>query len=151
MFRKAYDMARHFTAPVISYHTTVSGLSDAGLGSLIVVNDDGWIVTAAHIVQQAAALAGADNDARTWEIEREKIRSDGTISSKERSNRYAAIGKRNNKSVRRAGTVWGHHSSKLVDISVRAEVDLAVWRLDPFDPSWVSQYPIFKDPSKSLI
>jgi len=29
-------------------------------------------------------------------------------------------------------------------------VDVAVGRLDPFDPAWVSSYPVFKDPTKDF-
>jgi hypothetical protein len=36
----------------------------------------------------------------------------------------------------------------LIDITVIADVDLAVGRLSPFDKSWVSEYAIFMDQAK---
>jgi hypothetical protein len=46
--------------------------------------------------------------------------------------------------------VWGHRSSGLVDVAFVAAVDLAVGRLDPFDPAWVAEYPTLKDPTKNF-
>jgi hypothetical protein len=37
-----------------------------------------------------------------------------------------------------------------VDVKVLPEADLAVGRLEPFDPAWVSDYPVFKDPTKDF-
>jgi hypothetical protein len=150
MFRDAYERACRFTEPVIDFCLTVEGECSAGLSALVIVNPDGWIVTAAHVVQSAAALAKADSDARAWETKRDAIKADTSLSAKERSRQLSGLGQPKKKFPRRAATRWGHHGSRLRDIKLVPEVDLAVGRLDPFDPKWVAEYPVFKDPSKDF-
>ena len=142
MFQEAYEIARAFTQPVIYLWKTVGGVCRGGIGSCVVINDEGWVLTAAHIVTEATNLAKADHDARAWESSRDALKADTSISAKERGRRFAALGTPKPQMVRRAAIRWGHNASTLRDI--------AVGKLDPFDPSWVTQYPIFKDPTKSF-
>jgi Trypsin-like peptidase domain len=151
MFQEAYEIASAFTQPVIYLWKTVAGVCRGGIGSCVVINDDGWVLTAAHIVTEAANLAKADHDARAWEASRDALKADASISAKERGRRFAALGTPKAQMVRRAAVRWGHHASTLRDVTVINDVDIAVGKLDPFDPSWVTQYPIFKDPTKSFL
>jgi hypothetical protein len=134
MFRDAYEQACQFTFPVIDYFLTGDGKCGAGVAAFVVINPDGWIVTAAHVLKQSLTLAQSDGDAR----------------GKERLKRLSANGQFNKKAVRRAATSWNFPGSRIVDISILDEADLAVARLEPFDPIWVSTYPTFKDPNKNF-
>jgi hypothetical protein len=116
----------------------------------VVVNQEGWIVTAAHIATQAADLTNADISARNWEFQRAAIKADTTINAKERDRRLAALGAPQKKTTVRAAAMWGTNGSRLTNVTTIPEIDLAVGRLDPFDPSWVSEYPVFKDPTKNF-
>ncbi len=145
MFREAYVKAAEFTEPVKYFWKSFNGKLGAGLGSLIIVNADGWILTAGHIVQEAAKLAKADRDARDWENRRGAIQSDSSINRKERARQLKALKTPRKKDIIRAAIFWGHHASNLVDVTVLQGVDLAIGRLDPFDPDWVAGYPIFKN------
>lgn len=151
MFRNAYEGACRFTQPAILYWKTFEGECGAGIGSIVIVNSEGWIVTAAHIVSQALDLGRADIGARQWEQQREAIRTDTAISAKERTKRFAALGTPQKKSAIRAASSWGYNNSRLTNITIIKDVDLAVGKLDPFDPAWVTEYPVFKDPSKNFL
>ena len=53
MFSKAYEIASKFTHPVIVSMRFFDKKVESGLGSFIILNDEGWIVTAAHILDPA--------------------------------------------------------------------------------------------------
>ena len=56
MFRDAYSIARQFTFPVIVSQKTVAGKCTSSIGTFVVVNSDGWFVTAGHIVEALQSL-----------------------------------------------------------------------------------------------
>ena len=49
MFKLGLQKALHYTTPIIICTKTVGGKCSAGFGSAIMVNTDGWFVTAKHI------------------------------------------------------------------------------------------------------
>lgn len=151
MFRDAYATASQFIQPVIDLCQTTEQICKAGVASCVVINREGWIVTAAHIVNGANNLARCDAEMRRWEAQRESISKDQSLSAKQKSRNVDALGKPKKGSVRRGMTSWGHHSSRLVDIAIVDEIDLAVGRLEPFKSDWVTTYPVFKDPSKNFM
>jgi hypothetical protein len=119
MFRAAYAEARQFTFPVIDFFLTVDGKCGAGATAFVVVNQDGWIVTAAHVIKQSFAMAKSRDEVADWEKNRAQIQDDQTISAKDRSKRIAALGKLNKKAVSKTATFWGFSGVKrLVDISM---------------------------------
>ncbi|MEP6827311.1 MAG: trypsin-like serine protease, partial [Aestuariivirga sp.] len=126
MFRDAIEGAMHYTQPVVSFWKTAEGECKTGVAACVVINQDGWIVTAAHVVQHAIALSQAESEARSWESQRDQARADQTISAKERSKRLSALGKRAKDTVVRSATSWGFHSGGLANISIIPEIDLAV-------------------------
>lgn len=50
MFKKAYAIASHFTHPVLMSSRFENGKVESGIGSFIIINKEGWIITAAHIL-----------------------------------------------------------------------------------------------------
>ena len=61
MFAKAVGIASQFTRPVILSRLFYDKSVESGMGAFVVVNDEGWIITAAHVFQASAAyLWGAD-------------------------------------------------------------------------------------------
>jgi hypothetical protein len=55
MFRRAYDLVSRFTVPVVISQRALDGTVSCGVGAAVVVNEDGWIVTAAHLLEPALA------------------------------------------------------------------------------------------------
>lgn len=149
MFRAAVPKALSFTQPVIDMWKQANGTLGGGIASCVIVNDEGWIATCGHVVKTSMILAKSDTDAVAWEAQRDQIKADTSLSAKARERKLEALGKINPKAVIRAATAWGHHGSRLCDITVLDDIDLAVGKLDPFDPNWVSEYPAFKDPTKN--
>jgi hypothetical protein len=52
MFKDAVALAMNFTLPVVMSYPTVSGDCGTGNGTCVLINAEGWIVTAAHILKQ---------------------------------------------------------------------------------------------------
>lgn len=150
MFRDAVEEACQFTFPVVQYSLTVEGKCTAGPAAFVVVNSDGWIVTAGHVMQDFVAIAQSDNFARQWEKDRDAIRNDTSLTAKARTKKLDALGQLNKKATRRGACSWGFPSVKLVDIAILPDADLAVARLDGFDANKVAKYPTFKDPTKDF-
>jgi Trypsin-like peptidase domain len=46
---------------------------------------------------------------------------------------------------------WGKDGMTATDVVANFELDLAIARLAPFDPAWVTGYPVFKDPSAGIL
>lgn len=129
MFRTACTIAREFTRPLFLCRQTVSGQCSNSIGSFVVVNDAGWIVTAKHMTDHLQKLISEEANTKALQTAGTKVDDDATL---------------------HAGARLGEFPSNLVDVAIHPTVDLAIGRLDPFDPTWVTSYPVFKDPTKDF-
>ena len=143
MFQKAYAKASGFTWPVVISVRTVAGECKGALGTFVVLNKDGWILTAAHIVEGCFSLNSAAQATTSREVAVAAIRDDASISAKGRSSRLKALGKTKPGDVKNYSSWW--NGSNLVDIHLISGVDLAIGRLDPFNPAMVPKYPCIKN------
>ena len=101
MFRTAYAIARQYTAPAILSRLAGDGKCSSSIGAYVVVNDEGWVVTAAHITDHYGTLLTGDQEARALEQQREAIANDATIGIKERKRRLAQIKKLGQRETKR--------------------------------------------------
>lgn len=150
MFRNACTIAREFTQPVILCRQAVNGICSSSIGSFVVVNDGGWIVTAGHIVDQLQKLVLEETATKGHPAALAAIVADNALTKKQKYDQTRALGKPSADSTQQAGVKWGYSDANLVDASRHPHMDLAVGRLDPFDPASVSTYPTFKDPGKDF-
>ncbi len=117
MFADACEKAAKFVRPVIISTRRRDGVVEASCGTFFVINDEGWIITAGHLYDKFV-----------------KFRSDT---------------KRNDRDP--SGLVnhsfwWGWDGVHLTNIYVNRQIDLAIGKLEPFNPKWIEEYPVFKDP-----
>jgi hypothetical protein len=56
VFRRAYDLVKDFTVPVVVSQRLLDGSVSCSVGSAVVLNDDGWLLTAAHMLGPLQAL-----------------------------------------------------------------------------------------------
>jgi hypothetical protein len=75
MFHTALAIAEQYTQPVIISRRAVNGKCSSSIGSYVVINAEGWIVTAGHIIEQIAklndeTLAARDREQRETSIRR---------------------------------------------------------------------------------
>ena len=149
MFSEAYKIASEFTLPVVISRRRVDGTCGAGLGAAVVVNNEGWVVTACHIMQGFSALHDEVAKTQQTQAERKAVEADTTLSASQRKNKLSTL-KLNPKAHDRCSISFsllpvGFTQWKGLEIA-----DLAVAKLEPWDPAWVATYPQFKDPTKDF-
>ncbi|MFC1954559.1 hypothetical protein ACFLVZ_01900 [Chloroflexota bacterium] len=49
MFARAYDIASDYTRPVIISYRLYDKTVESGCGAFVILNEDGWILSVAHI------------------------------------------------------------------------------------------------------
>jgi Trypsin-like peptidase domain len=146
MFRKAVSLAMGFTRPIVISCKTVAGTCAAGIGAYVVVNRDGWIVTADHIIAQMEAFTDSCNRVEQHMAKRKSIEDDDKLDVKTKRKQLSKLGFPGNDDIARCSPWWGADGLSLVDVARLPVIDLAVGRLEPFDPATVPAYPVFKNP-----
>ena len=51
MFKKAYAIAANYTWPIVMPRQTVEGKCYCSIGSMVILNQQGWFLTAYHIIK----------------------------------------------------------------------------------------------------
>lgn len=134
MFADACEKMMKCTFPLISSRHMVDGSSDSGIGTFVVINPEGWALTAAHVLMHMVKHKEYLRNIREvdeWNAQHPDER-------------------------REKDPKWtDHHSIWLgipnVDIEtayINAELDLALFKMRNFRKEYVKEYPTFKDPSK---
>ena len=150
MFSKAFTIAAGYTRPVVVSSRTVNGQCQSSVGAYVIVNREGWFLTAAHLFglidQQSAA-------AQTYRKYRSDVRAmDQDIASqrlyRKKKIRHFEVPKP--EAVRDHSAWWGMDGVQVCDVQVAAAADLALGRLEPFDPASVTHYPVFKTPGPTI-
>lgn len=150
MFAKAYELAAGFTRPVVTSQVTIAGTCSTSIGAFVILNDEGWILTAWHIIDamQQAQAACAQTQAHLDAAE--VIRNDASLDKRERDRRLRKLGSLDSAARTNCSFWWGADGVKAVDISGLVDVDLAIARLDPFDAAHIKTYPVLKAPGTNI-
>jgi hypothetical protein len=146
MFSKACALAKEFTKPIIISSRQANGNCNAGIGSYVVINDEGWIVTAYHIIDSIMSMNTATSQYTGFLAERKLIEDDQTLKKHQRINKLNAL--RIPNEIITNFSVWcGFMQAPQISITniiAIPDIDLAIGKLEPFDKSWVTTYPTFK-------
>lgn len=121
------------------------------VGSYVVLNSDGWIVTAGHLIKHLSDMGAEILGVSKFQSDLEAIKADTSIDERERKKRINKLQKPSKQQTERGGQIWaGQHGTVLVDAKAYFPVDLGIGRLQPFNPAMVTSYPVFKDPTKGF-
>jgi len=151
MFANAYGLARRFTLPVIISTRFYDGSVSSGCGAFIVVNHEGWIVTVAHLWQSHHAAQAHAREIEEFEKRNAEIDTDVSLTPKEKDAKKTAL-RPNPKWITDISFWWGCWGGVVLnDVRSLPEADLVVGRIEPFDPTRVSHYPVFNDPAKIFV
>lgn len=138
MFADACEKAGKFVRPVIVSTRRQDGAVEAGCGTFCVINDEGWIITAGHLFDSYVKYQSDQNKIR--EID-ELNRKHSAISGLPKNNL-----KPDPSWITDHSFWWGWDGVRLTNAYVNRQVDITVGKLEPFDPNWVKEYPVFRDP-----
>ena len=133
MFADACEKAMKFTRPVIISSRTFDGRTLSGCATFFMVNRDGWALTAGHVFGSNIKF----NEDRKKIEEYNRKRANGEDS-----------GPADPDWITNHSFWWGWDNVRIAEAYVNMEVDLALCKLDGFQPDMVREYPVFKDPEK---
>lgn len=149
MFANAYRIAIRFTRPVIISRQPLVGDPTSAIAGFVVINPDGWIVTAAHVIDFLQKLSDSKALGVQYLEQESEIRTDRSLTRKERRKRIRKLGKPNGLTQAWHAS-WGGSNVNVHEPVGIPKIDLAIARLEPFDPAWIDEYPVFKDANKPL-
>jgi len=146
MFSRAYDIAFNYTPPVIISSKNVNNIVQCGGGAFVIINNEGWIITVAHLFETAVKFNQDRQLIENYDQEVQMITNNPTISPHNKNKKIAKL-KKNPEWLTKYSMWWGKDGRELKDLKVYPEIDLAVGRIQPFDPNEVKIYPKFKNPN----
>ena len=145
MFAKAYSLARCFTHPlIISTRLYDKEVKCAG-GAFVVLNDEGWIITAAHLFESFLAYQQHASELQAYEKQLEQLEHDQSLTVKQKNKKLRRL-KANPLWITNHSFWWGWDGVSVKNVRPLPEGDLVIGRLEPFEKTKVKGYPIIKDP-----
>lgn len=116
---------------------------------MVILNSDGWFLTAFHVIKQLQDLDAERNAVLSHRAREREIRTSND-SPKSKQKQLQSIGKLGDDKTEAYSVWWGRDGVTVTDLGGVQSVDLGIGRLTPFDPSWVPGYPEIKDPNKDF-
>lgn len=150
MFADANFKARQYTRPVVTSVALANGKVVSSIGAFVVLNDEGWILTAWHIISAFGDLTARQQKHTDFIRARQAIEDDASLNAHLKSKALKKL-RLDSDAVQAFSYWWGGDGATITDVHAITEVDLAVGRLEPFDPDSVRVYPRIKDPGKPML
>lgn len=144
MFRNAVDQARHFTRPVVISSRNTEGECQAAIGACIVLNREGWVLTAAHLLQLIMQQSQSAQRQAAYQKDLRAMARDRSSGRRHRSDKIHNFQRPHSGAVQNHSVWWGADGAQLADAKIMPAADLALGRLQPFAPESVQRYPVFK-------
>lgn len=144
MFAKAYEIARKFTMPVIISTRNYAGKVECGLAAYIILNDEGWILTNAHVFLSYFNHRQHIEQIKKHKVQEMEIQQNTRLDQKQKKKRLANL-KTYPGWITNHSFWWGMDGVKIKDIVLLQEGDLIAGKLEPFDKTRFNEYPVFKN------
>lgn len=149
MFAKAYAIAAEFTHPLVISTRLYDGTVKCGAGAFVVLNEEGWVVTAGHFWDSFMAHQQHQKEIQQYEKAVQVIESDAALTAGQKAKKLRKL-KSNPEWIANHSFWWGRDGVRVVDGQARRDLDLAVARLEPFDSKGVDAYPTIKNPASNM-
>ena len=145
MFAQAYKQASKFTQPVIIFTRLFDGTVNCECGAFVIVNNEGWIVTVAHLWDSYSTYEKHADELDQYDHQIQSIKKDRKMNSRQKRSRVQQL-ETNPEWITNSSFWWGRNGVQLKDALFFRDADMVIGRLDPFDPKSVNSYPVFKRP-----
>lgn len=149
MFANAYKLASCFTKPLIISMRFYDNSVKCTAGAFVVLNNEGWIITAAHLWKPFQTYQQHIKKRRAYDQQLKTIQQDQSLTTEERNEKLQQT-KPDPGWIINIAYWWGRDGVSIKDIRILREGDILIGRLEPFKKTMVKTYPIIKDPSKDL-
>jgi hypothetical protein len=145
MFANACKRGSCFTRPVVISRRYFDRSTDCGCGAFVVINDEGWIVTAAHLLSAYGRIQRDTEEIIEYYHTIHMIEQEKDVLPAEKADRIRNL-RDNPMWITNLSYWWGMDGVQLTDIRPLPEGDLVLGRLSPFNPYAWPLYPVFKSP-----
>jgi hypothetical protein len=150
MFSNAYKVVKEYTNPVVFSYKKVNGEVRSSIGTFIILNREGWVITAAHIIQPSFI---ADQNLRSIEeIHHQEAlimaRTDISESKRKRELRNCRI---DPNWISNYSYWWGKDGAVIQEFKLLLPADLAIGKLDNYDTATIKHFPIIKNPENMQV
>ncbi len=142
MFVKAIEENAAFTIPVITSVRFYDKSIKCGPASCIALNPDGWILTAAHIMNLVNYHEKSRKEMAAWDARTAAIKNDKKSSNKQKK-RMMRANPPNPKWVTNFSFMWGKMSIPIHEIHIDHLSDLALVRVDSRLTKNLKRFPVF--------
>lgn len=142
MFQTAVQLAEGYTRPVIISAREVSGRVTCGVGAFVVLNTEGWVLTACHILE---VLRKADQDAAKIAEREQKesaIVADASLTPGQRKSKIRKLA-HDQTWISNHSYWWGQDGAAMQAYAAHPLADLALCKLSGLDTSTVPNFPVF--------
>lgn len=144
MFANACAEAGHFTMPLILSTCQQDGTCQAAIGTFVVVNEEGWALTADHVVD-LAIQRGAESGAWADQERKKKDIYSASLEKRERARQLKALPVLGKDSATHSSLWLGWNGVAADQVKRLPACDVALLHLTNFDPKWVQVYPTFRE------
>lgn len=145
MFATAIDLARQFTKPVIVSMRFFDGSVSCALGAFFILNDQGWIITVAHILEPLSSFDQHKSQIAIYNQQKVSIQNNASLIAKRKSKQLARL-QSNAKWITDISYWWAYPGKQVNSFQLLPEADLAIGQLSPFQSGDCSRYPVIKKP-----
>ena len=149
MFAQACTLVCQFMQPVIISIRFYDKTTACHGGNFVILNEEGWIITVAHLFESFRAFRRHTEDIKEFQANLQAAQDKPWLTAKQNRKNLRSV-KANPRWITNHSFWWGKDGVSLKDIKVLPEADIAVGRLEPFDPAFVKTYPTMKDPTTNL-
>ena len=147
MFQGAIKKAKQYTLPVVVSYRRQDGTTGSLIGAFIVLNEDGWILTAAHIVSEMQRFAQELNAYNDYTAQQASLGAEGKLTRAERKKKIRSFVKPPKNSVTNFSPWWGRDGWRVDSFQLNPLADVAIGQIIGFDKTRVKTYPVFKNPA----
>ncbi|MBI5343624.1 MAG: trypsin-like peptidase domain-containing protein [Deltaproteobacteria bacterium] len=146
MFADACKLAARYTYPVVIARRYFDRTTECGCAAFVVLNEQGWIATAAHLLAADDALQRSCREISAYYGKILGIQAEPDLTIEEKRKKISRL-KTDPKWVTNVSFRWGNDGMRLREVRLLPEADLAIGRLEPFDPDRFRPFPVVKDPA----
>lgn len=150
MFAEALKKASQYTLPVIISEKIYSEQVRCSLGSFIILNEDGWILTSAHIIQILRNALQHQKEIDEYNRQKQQIEQNKVLNSKQRHKSLRQL-KTNPEWIVKNAYWWGRDGVTIKGFHHNDFYDIATGKLEPFNSQSISEYPVFMNPKNELL
>lgn len=142
MFVNALKTANKYTHPVVISKRYESGTVESGCAAYILLNKDGWALTAAHVVNDLTIYENDKKKKIEREKEIEKIQEDKSLNDKQKKRKISQIPKHHN-AITNISYWWASDITRYENIIYDRMADLAIVKLVNAIRLNENEYPTF--------